>query len=200
MSRSRKVEPETAIQAAMALFWKHGYHDLGTRQIEKETGITRFTLQTVYGGKMPLFLKALDRYLDTFEVHAAPTMSDGNLDAIAAWFETRSDPVMFPEVTCYGCLLLNSTVEFVGENEEVNLRADRFFDMVRGGFRGALDAVKETGGVSADFDVDAMVEVLLSAAIGLNIVIRASGRNAAGADMANAIAALVRGWARPADV
>lgn len=198
MSRSRKVEPEAAIQAAMALFWKHGYHDLGTRQIEEETGITRFTLQTTYGGKMPLFLKALDKYLDTFEIYSAPTMTDGSLDAIAAWFETRRDPVMLPEVTCYGCLLLNSTVEFAGEDEEVNQRAGRFYDMVRSGFQRALVEVKETGGIRADFDVDEMAEVLLSAAIGLNIVIRASGKNAAGEDMANAIAALVRSWARPA--
>ncbi|MBV1933634.1 MAG: TetR/AcrR family transcriptional regulator [Parvibaculaceae bacterium] len=61
MSRSRKVAPEEAVQAAMEAFWKHGYHELGTRQLEEETGITRFTLQTTYGGKKKLFLNALDR-------------------------------------------------------------------------------------------------------------------------------------------
>jgi TetR/AcrR family transcriptional repressor of nem operon len=199
MSRLRKVEPEAAIQAAMALFWKHGFHDLGTRQIEEETGITRFTLQTIYGGKMPLFLKALDTYLDTFENVASPQMTDGRLDTVAAWFEIRADPVILPEVTCYGCFLLNSTVEFAGESPDVNQRAERFFKILRCGFQRALIAIKEAGEVPADFNTDEMAEVLLSAAIGMNIVIRASGKNGAGADIARASAALVRGWARPAE-
>ncbi|PCJ87238.1 MAG: hypothetical protein COA52_14290, partial [Hyphomicrobiales bacterium] len=46
-----------------------------------------------------------------------------------------------------------------------------------------------------DFDVDAMAEVLLSSAIGLNIFIRAAASNAARRPMAHATAKLVRGWA-----
>lgn len=194
MSRSKKVDTKTAIESAMALFWKQGYNNLGTRQIEEETGITRFTLQTSYGGKKPLFLMSLDAYLDTFELYAAPNMADGNLDTIADWFNDRAKPKMFAEVTCYGCLLLNSTVEFAAQDADVNLRADRFFKIVRSGFHAALSAVKQKGGVSSDFEVAEMAEVLLSAAIGLNIMIRSAGVNAAGKDMAQSIGKMIMNW------
>ncbi len=195
MSRLKKIDPEAAVQAAMALFWQHGYSGLGTRQLEEETGITRFTLQTSYGGKKSLFLKALDTYLDVFEAHLCPNMSDGEMEAIAVWFEQRIEPSNLPDAANYGCLLLNSTVEFAAEDGDVNLRAERFFNMMRGGFNAALSAAKDKGNLPPDFDIAAMAEVLLSGAIGLNIVIRAAAANSAGKNMAYSIASMVRGWA-----
>lgn len=196
MSRAKKIDPEKAIQAAMALFWQHGYNGLGTRQLEDQTGITRFTLQTSYSGKKSFFLSALDTYLDTFEALASPSMTDGSLDTIADWFIARTSPAEFADVACYGCLMLNSTVEFAAQDEDINQRAERFFVMVRNGFRCALTAVKKTGKVADDFDVDAMAEVCLSAAIGLNIVIRSAADNAAGKKMAQSIAVMVHSWAK----
>jgi len=192
MSRLKKIDTEAAVQAAMVLFWQHGYNGLGTRQLEEETGITRFTLQTSYGGKKSLFLMALDYYLDQFEAHVSPNMTDGSLETIAGWFELRARPVMLANVTCYGCLLLNSTVEFAAQDDDVNLRAERFFNIMRSGFHSALNAVKEKGNLSPSFDVSEMAEVLLSGAIGLNIVIRAAASNSAGENMGTSIANMVR--------
>ena len=196
MSRLKKIDPGAAVQAAMVLFWKLGYNSLGTRQLEEETGITRFTLQTSYGGKKALFLMALDTYLDAFESQLCPNMSDGNLEPIATWFETRVEPAMLADVACYGCLLLNSTVEFAAQDEDINLRAERFFNMVRSGFHKALSAAKHKGNLSSEFDVKAMAEVLLSGVIGLNIVIRSAASNSAGKQIAYSIAKLVRSWAK----
>lgn len=194
MARSRKVEPETAIEAAMLLFWEHGYSALSTREIEERTGLTRFTLQTSYGGKMALYLCALDSYLDAFETHVSPKMTDGKLDTIANWFEIRSQPVVLPEAARHGCMLLNALVEFSDSCAEVDARSKRFHKMMRTGFQNALGAIKEVGGVPDDFDVKARAEVLLAASIGLNITIRAARQNAAGSTMAQSVADMVRDW------
>jgi TetR/AcrR family transcriptional repressor of nem operon len=195
MPRSRKVEPEEAVNAAMALFWTHGYCSLGTRQIEEETGITRFTLQTTYGGKMKLFLKALDAYLDTFERSALMTSLDGDAEKVAAFFETRGDPKAMPDIACQGCLMLNSMIEFSSGNAEINQRTDRYCAMLRNGFRSALELSKTRGDLPQEFNALAMAEVLLSAALGLNAVIRSSADPRVGETMAASIAVMVRGWA-----
>ncbi|MBL4757074.1 MAG: hypothetical protein JKY32_05380 [Rhizobiales bacterium] len=101
------------------------------------------------------------------------------------------------DVTCYGCLLLYSTVEFAAQDQDVNQRAERFFTMVRSGFHAALSAAKQKGTVPPDFDVPAMAETLFGAAIGLNIVIRSAAANSAGLNMALSIGKMVRGWAKP---
>lgn len=195
MSRAKKIAPENAIQAALSLFWQHGFNQLGTRQLEQETGITRFTLQTSYGGKMALFLTALDAYLDAFEIHAAPNMTDGKLESLAQWFEMRPNPPVFTEISSQGCFLLNTAVEFSKREPEINLRIERFYAMMRDGLRRALTEIKNQKAVSPEFDVDAMAETLLASTIGLNIAIRAAGDNAAGQTMADALGKLVRSWA-----
>lgn len=195
MSRSRKVEPEAAISAAMALFWTNGFGSLGTRQIEEKTGITRFTLQTTYGGKMKLFLTALDAYLDVFEASDLLSIKGGDLDSIAGFFEKRGTPGAMPEIACQGCFMLNSMIEFSSRNAEVNERADRYFEMLRQWFTSALERSKSDGSLSVDIEIEDLAHILLNAALGLNAVIRAQGDYSAGEKMAFAISKLVKSWA-----
>jgi TetR/AcrR family transcriptional repressor of nem operon len=197
MSRSRKVEHEVAVNAAMALFWTHGFASLGTRQIEEETGITRFTLQTTYGGKMKLFLTALDAYLDIFESSELMSNLGGNLDGIAAFFEMRGGASAMPDIACQGCFMLNSMIEFSSNVPEINQRAERYFEMLRAGFSRGLERSKANGSIQSDLNVEGMTEVLLSAALGLNATIRANVNHVAGDKMAGSIASMVREWGTP---
>ena len=194
MARSRKLGPELAIQATQSLFWEHGFAGLGTRQIEEETGLTRFTLQTSYGGKKQLFLQAIDAYLDRMETSFLPDASDGSLEELATWFEARADPVMMLEIACHGCLMLNSMIEFHGQDSDVNQRAKRYFSMLRCRFCDLLKTAKINSVLSSQFDVDATVEILLGISLGMNVVIRAAGDNAAGQPLAAATACMIRKW------
>mgnify|MGYP002266176436 CR=1 FL=1 len=86
-------------------------------------------------------------------------------------------------------------IEFSAGNAEINSRADRYFATLRRGFRAGLEKSMADGTLPADFPIAEMVEVLLSSALGLNAVIRASGDHLAGEKMAASIAALIKGWA-----
>jgi len=189
MSRSRKVEAGAAVSAAMSLFWSKGYASLGTRQIEEETGITRFTLQTTYGGKMKLFLTALDRYLDLLDQSEMLASIDAGLEGIAQFFETRADPTQMHEDGCQGCFLLNTLIEFSADIPEVNKRATRYFTTLRQKFATTLEdtLIDKT-------KVAARTEVLVSATLGLNAMIRAHEQPQPGVVMANAIGDMVRSW------
>lgn len=192
MARSRKIEPELTIQATQALFWEHGYARLGTRQIEEETGLTRFTLQTSYGGKKSLFLQAIDAYLDSMDTSFLPDAGAGDLEELATWFESRADPAFMPGVGCHGCLMLNSIIEFHGEDSDLNQRTDRFFSMVRGRFHDLLETARSNGALRPTLDIDAMAEILLGISLSMNVVIRAAGDNAAGQPLATAAAKMIR--------
>lgn len=194
MARSRKIEPEAAMNAAMAMFWKHGYCNLGTRQLEEETGITRFTLQTTYGGKMALYLDTLDAYLDHFETSGLMQNMGTNLDSIAAFFETRGDPSRMPDISCYGCLVLNSMIEFTSSNAEVNQRVTRYLSMLRGKFRAGLAQSLGSASAATKQNIEQKAETLLGATLGLNVIIRAAEDTGAGRGMATAIASMVREW------
>jgi len=197
MSRHRNTDPDSALKSCQALFWERGYAGLGTRQIEEETGLTRFTLQTNYGGKKTLFLQAVDAYLDSMETNFLPNAAAGSLEELANWFERRVDPAFMPGVGCHGCLMLNSIIEFHGEDVDINLRADRFFSMVRDRFRELLKTAKRRGVLVTNFDVDKKAELLLGISLSMNVVIRAARDNSAGEDLATAAASMIRDWHQP---
>jgi TetR/AcrR family transcriptional repressor of nem operon len=194
MSRSRKVEPEAAVNAAVAMFWKHGYCNLGTRQLEEETGITRFTLQTTYGGKMSLFLVALDAYLDAFEGSRMAAAAAEDIEGIASFFEIRAQGADMQEMSCLGCLMLNSMIEFSAQNPEVNRRAERYASLLRGCFTTALKTALKRGALGPEVDIDARVDVLFAATLGLNAVMRSTQGSIVVNELAKSIAGLVRGW------
>lgn len=194
MARLRKVEETEAVEAAKNAFWQHGYGALGTRQLEAETGITRFTLQTAYGGKMALFDRALSSYLDDMETYLLPGMKDGTLETLALWFEYRCDAAKTPKAGRFGCLMIASINEFAGTSEVVNAHAARFRQLLYAAFVNALDRIDAAGGLAKTVDKPAAAQMLCAASIGLNVTIRAAADCAAGSEMAKGIGAVIRGW------
>ncbi len=189
-----KVAPEQAVQAVMGLFWRDGYKGMSTRSIETDAGITRFTLQSTYGGKKALFLQALDQYQDVFEQFAAPPKDVVALDDLIAWFEDRVNPKMFAEQACFGCLMMNSMVEFGGRDADVNARTQRFFTFVRGRFLAALTSLDQRGVFADGFDAEAGADVLMTMVVGINVSVRAAGKNSAAAVPVAAAIGVLRSW------
>lgn len=194
MARPRKRDHAEALNAAMELFWTAGFCSLGTREIEEKTGITRFSLQTTFGGKKALFLQALDQYLDLFEIHAAPPTDPEDLSALAQWFERQGAPDHLPAIAAQGCLMVNSIVEFAGTDVEIKQRADRFLALLRRNFHAALTQAHKAGNLVPTIDIADAAEHLTGTLIGMMVLIRAGGSRCGGAPLAKATAAQIRLW------
>lgn len=197
MARARKVDADTALMNAIGLFWREGFEPVGTRQIENETGITRFTLQNVHGGKMGLYLEALDAYLTSFEANMAPGADIADLEELAAWLFRRLNPPMPDDFSTNGCLLLNALIEFKQTNPEINQRATRYFSLLTGRFEAALSKMRSKGIVPNGFDVARNAELLTAIVLGINVAICAAQDNMAARPMVEAGAAMIRSWGSP---
>lgn len=192
MARSRKVDDEDAVEAAMHLFWVNGYDATGTREIEEKTGLTRFSLQTRFGGKKALFLVALDRYLartSHFEIA-------GDLEGIAQWFEARTAKDFPYETGVFGCLMQNTLIEFGGEDADLASRSADYYASIINMFLPALKRAQAKGQLHANEDTLAKAQTLSMVLLGLNVVIRGARSNTAGAAISAAIARTVRDWNR----
>jgi len=195
MARLKKVSDDLALQAAIKLFWEMGFFGLGTRQLEAETGITRFTLQTTYGGKKALFLSALDAYLDMFDAYVEASFEAISLEDLALWLEQRPVPEPMQDSVHQGCLMVNSILEFPRDDKDVTERAARFYDMMRRHFRQALTNIQSNqSGLAEDFDISQAVEMLLAAVIAQNVSNKTNATNADPKAMMQAAGAMVRGW------
>lgn len=60
--RPREFDPETALAAALEVFWRRGYESASMAELTEAMGITKPSLYACFGNKEALFRKALDLY------------------------------------------------------------------------------------------------------------------------------------------
>jgi TetR/AcrR family transcriptional repressor of nem operon len=64
MARQREFDEATALEAAMACFWRRGYEATSMHELTASIGISGPSLYSAFGGKRPLFTAALERHFD----------------------------------------------------------------------------------------------------------------------------------------
>ena len=62
--RPRAFDVDEALDAAMRVFWKHGYEGASLSELTEAMGINRPSLYAAFGDKESLFKKAVDRYME----------------------------------------------------------------------------------------------------------------------------------------
>ena len=120
MSRPRQFDADAALHQCMEVFWEKGYHGTSYDDLTRTTQVKKQSLYGVFKSKKELFLQSLKLYreqtLELLEERIAAEVSPlRQLEAIC-------DAALFPdaESASRGCLIINSALEFGGEDEDVN--------------------------------------------------------------------------------
>ncbi len=194
MARKRKTDHDSAVAGALDLFWRRGYQGASTRDLEQETGLTRFTLQTTYGGKEKFFLKTLDTYLDNAEAQHFPDPNIYSLDDLAGWFRGLASTERMPKIEDVGCLAFNSISSFNRSDPEVNARIERYLTGLEGRFAAILSRVKADGSIRSEVDPDEAARVLIGLLLGLHTIMKARTSDQFPQSYAEAAVGLIEGW------
>lgn len=176
MARSAKISKEQAIRSAINAFWRYGYSAMGVRRLEEETGINRFMLQTVFGGKGGIFFLVLDEYTLLFKNLLFDPLAKGDISNIQEFFELRTTDNSFTKPE-YGCLIINTLSEDLVNEPEIRKRVNKHFSLMRQSFNSALKNEMAKGTLHDDFEPNKASEFLMNTAVGLNVVMRNDGSN-----------------------
>ncbi len=194
MARQRKTDHDSAVSAALELFWSQGYSGASTREIEEKTGLTRFTLQTAYGGKEGFFLDTLDAYLDRAVACHFPDPKTFDLESLAVWFEELVTPGRIPQVDQTGCLAFNSISEFERGNVEINKRIQRYLSAFEVSVLTILQNSSQRGDIANGMPPKQRAHILVNLLLGLHALIKARTDDDLPVAHAKSVAALIRGW------
>jgi AcrR family transcriptional regulator len=108
--RPREFDTQQALDAALLLFWRHGYEGTSLAALAKTMGVNMPSLYAAFGNKEMLFKKALERYLQRPASYLPRALEEPSARrAIEKLFRGAIDMVMNP---CHpnGCLLVQGAL------------------------------------------------------------------------------------------
>jgi AcrR family transcriptional regulator len=108
--RPRQFDSQKALDAALLLFWRHGYEGTSLAALTRAMRINMPSLYAAFGNKETLFRKALDRYLQKPASYLPKALEEPTARrAVEKLFRGAIDMVMNPRHPD-GCLLVQGAL------------------------------------------------------------------------------------------
>ena len=126
--RPRSFDRETALDAAVLVFWEKGYDGTTLTDLTSAMGINRPSLYATYGNKRGLFILAIDRYAATHGSRAfsALRLETDNRTAVQRFFEASIDCAL-ASGTPRGCLINTVATDAAGSDPELRDKLSHMF-------------------------------------------------------------------------
>jgi len=169
VARTKEFDPEAALQAALDLFWARGYEATSMADLVEHLGIGRASIYATFGNKHELYLKALDRYLETRDPRLVEELSAPGpaLPASAAEATAEGERLR-------GCLVTNSAAELGPHDPVVARRVELSWEQIETLLYAALTRARAQGELPADRDPRTLSRMLLVLLQGIRVVGKAS--------------------------
>jgi TetR/AcrR family transcriptional repressor of nem operon len=177
MARTKEFDPDSALRAALDLFWRQGYEATSMQDLVEHLGIGRASIYATFGSKHELYLRALDRYCEELGGRSGHLLSGSGpalpgvrrfLESLAA--EALEDPDR------KGCFVTNTAVEFLPRDESVAELVDIGMNGLQAAIAGALVRAQEQGELSADKDPQALARFLVTFVQGVRVMAKRPDR------------------------
>jgi AcrR family transcriptional regulator len=110
MSGKSQYDESTVINAAVGVFWRHGFAMASISDLTEATGLSRSSIYQRFGDKDGLFNESLERYVDRVIIRmesTRKTSAKASVEALLRDFFPKSPDAARPS----GCLLSRSCVE-----------------------------------------------------------------------------------------
>ena len=191
--RPRQFDVQQVLDKTVDLFWRNGYAETTTRDLESALGISQSSLYNAFGSKRDLMDAAMGRYEERVgqELLAPLESGDGGLDAIGAFFDSLANIVTSDGRA--GCMIINLTADDGGADGKLGARAAAYRSRIRAALRAALEGAVDSGDASPGH-VDERVDLLYGVTLGVNLLARDRARRSEVFDVVAGTHTLLTGW------
>ncbi len=167
--RPREFDLETALTAALRVFWTRGYEGASLTELTEAMGVTRPSLYAAFGNKEALFHKALDLYERDKLAYMRSALDAPSVRGVAERLLRGALAIQTEIGTPKGCLGVMATAACGAEAESIKAEVLRR----RASSNAALIARFEQGRADGDipdgFEPEALVRYLMALLQGLSV-------------------------------
>lgn len=170
--RPRKEDPETALTAAMMLFWQKGFKRTTLSDLENATGLVKPSLYHAFGNKMEIFAKALEHYVNTVgrPISIETLRDDIPVDEGIKNFLTTVADRTYDTSTPEGCMTVNTIVESSDSAPELKKLSRKFSEERFNYFRGYIERLKSNELLPETLEVDDLASFLEAQFISISVL------------------------------
>ena len=170
--RPLSFDREAALDAAMLLFWRHGYEATSLSELTAAMGVTPPSLYAAFGDKKQLFLEAVRRYLSG-PVTAQQMIDGADTARDAAWMLLEGSAIGFTgETTPPGCLLATGAISCSAAARDVQVELARMRGAIEDRLRDRIVRAIDTGELPRDAEPDALAGHVMAVIQGLSTLAR----------------------------
>lgn len=166
VGRPRGFDPDSALDAAIDTFWRHGYESTGLTELTESMNISRPALYRAFGDKAQLFRSALDRYIARNMAYVDAAFDKPTAREVAEAFLTGNAEAVTTPDRPPGCLSVQAMV--TDETDAFSLLTENrrlIQERLAARFRQAIS----DGDLPADEDPDELARFLITLTTGFAI-------------------------------
>ncbi len=177
--RPLEFDPDTALEAAMQVFWRKGYESTSMLDLLDAMQLSKSSLYQAFGGKQALFSQCLLRYTDTLtqQFRAWLAQSPSAMVFIRSFVESVLDEAR-GVCEARGCLVLNTVNEFGRSDPEVASSIAEGLARIHGVMLSAVQRAQAEGDIPPQHDAVTLANYLVSSMSGLKTLSKAGADEA----------------------
>ncbi|MFC3118821.1 TetR/AcrR family transcriptional regulator [Jhaorihella thermophila] len=153
MARAANYDRDAALEAAMTLFWRKGYHATSLKDLETALEMKPGSIYAAFDSKENLYLLALRRYFENSRAgfRAVIAKAASPLAALAAHIRSYAE-LPAEDAARQACMLTRTLVDTRSTNPAIAAATQEYLDQMASEFAAAFAAARDKGEIALDAD------------------------------------------------
>lgn len=153
MARAANYDRDAALDAAMTVFWRKGYHATSLKDLETALNMKPGSIYAAFESKENLYLLAIKRYFDVSRqrFRAQIAASESPLAGLASQFQKYVD-LADADPSRQACMLMKTLVDTKSTDPKIADVSRNYLDQMCTEFEAAFEAARAAGEVPPDAD------------------------------------------------
>lgn len=191
IGRPRLFDVSKALDAALRLFWRHGYEGTSLADLTNAMQINKPSLYAAFGGKEELFRKAVASYDEKYGNYFRDALAQPTARLVAEKLMVAAILQSTRRGCPRGCLLVQGALASSESAEPMKKTLGKYRADAEAQIRARLERAIAEGDLAADADPSQLAHFIWT--VNLGLAVQAAG-GASKEDLAGVVAAAMRCW------